>query len=140
MKKTLHLTFLLLVTTVLFAIPASAADRTADAPLRPRSIVARSLTFARTGPGTVSANAAAGCFDVDASGMCLRGDEGVGENTGGASSEKCPTATNFETCMSKCGCEYRNAYNKCSTVRCRQMALTERNACEGMCIADYDPA
>jgi hypothetical protein len=50
----------------------------------------------------------------------------------------CPTASNYDTCIQKCGCEWGKAKNKCkSQLACLDIAKAEYNACTGHCITDY---
>jgi hypothetical protein len=59
---------------------------------------------------------------------------------GGGSSqyEVCVKATSYETCMSKCRCEFRNSSKKCGVNPvCKDIAASERNACFGNCLVDF---
>jgi hypothetical protein len=137
--KSRNLQLLLLIVAGLSATIPVYAERAVDTPT-PRSVMARTFAYARSGPGTVISTAATTCYEWDASNTCIRGDQPTDLiGGGGGGEEKCIPATSYETCTARCACEYNNLVAKCRTVRCRQDALANRNLCEGMCITDWDP-
>jgi hypothetical protein len=57
---------------------------------------------------------------------------------GGTAPEVCIQPSDFNTCIESCYCAWRNNKKKCNNGRvCLSMALSERNACFGNCIADW---
>lgn len=71
-----------------------------------------------------------GCGTIDPNKPCY--------SAGGGTAEVCINATNYDTCMSKCRCEYRKNKKKCGTSTwCTNLALSEQNACFGNCLTDW---
>jgi hypothetical protein len=59
--------------------------------------------------------------------------------TSGQQEEKCYTATNYATCISKCDCEFRKASKKCrGGLLCNEIATSDREACYGICVTDWN--
>lgn len=54
------------------------------------------------------------------------------------SSTTCKKGTGYDACNAYCICMYNANVKKCgSNVSCKDLALTEKNACLGNCIADW---
>lgn len=70
---------------------------------------------------------------------CMSGWDSKGTTTGGGTKEvKCPSATNYDSCVKNCDCEFNKAKAKCGTSpTCVDFASAEHNACLGKCITDY---
>jgi hypothetical protein len=50
----------------------------------------------------------------------------------------CPKATNFDSCIKNCDCEWGKSKNKCNaSVPCLDIAKAEHDACTGKCLTDY---
>jgi hypothetical protein len=87
-------------------------------------------------------DASAASFFCDASisgSVCMSlWDQPADPYTGGAKEVKCPKATNYDSCIRNCDCEYAKAKNKCNgALFCTELASDEHNACTGHCITDY---
>ena len=76
---------------------------------------------------------------VDTIEQCLMGDALGGTTSAGKPPDvPCPKATNYDTCIKKCDCEWGKAKNKCNGgLACLDIANSEHDACTGNCITDY---
>ena len=55
-----------------------------------------------------------------------------------ASATTCRKGTGYDACNTYCVCVYNANIKKCgANVQCKDVALTEKNACLGNCIADW---
>ena len=85
------------------------------------------------------------CWDgtsyVDSTDLYGGGGIGGGTSGGGGTTtteEKCVTVKDYNTCVSKCDCTWRNNKNKCkSGLTCLDIANSEHDACLGNCITDW---
>jgi hypothetical protein len=56
----------------------------------------------------------------------------------GVVNTSCPTVNSYDTCIKSCDCKYKKALEKCgSSVECKNVQTSERNACYGNCITDW---
>ncbi|MDP9191104.1 MAG: hypothetical protein M3P06_05320 [Acidobacteriota bacterium] len=60
---------------------------------------------------------------------------------GGGTVDTCIKSTNYTTCLQRCTCKYNEAYKKCGKWGwwCKQIALADKEACQGGCLSDYAP-
>lgn len=60
----------------------------------------------------------------------------------GSTSSGCGTVNSLNSCLSACDCQYqKNLKNKCGStpsLACRQLYMSEREACQGNCITDWN--
>jgi hypothetical protein len=59
--------------------------------------------------------------------------------TSGGGETKCLVATSYDTCVTKCTCEFNKALKKCGTYGywCKSVATSDKNACLGLCLTDW---
>ena len=67
--------------------------------------------------------------------------QNVDPDPGGDDGGSCPSATNYQTCMSRCDCRYSHNLARCgANAVCVDMALSARNDCYEYCGRTYsDP-
>jgi hypothetical protein len=82
-----------------------------------------------------------GFCDASVSGSdCMAGwdTDPIGLGGGGQKDVPCPKATNYDSCIQNCDCEFAKAKKKCnSSPFCINIAISEHDACTGKCITDY---
>jgi hypothetical protein len=55
------------------------------------------------------------------------------------SKDDCVKAKSYSTCLSRCKCQYDKNKKKCDNkLACLQIAIAEKEACDGNCITDWN--
>jgi hypothetical protein len=123
----------LITAFLMFTVAASVQAQSASVAAREHA----SLAAASTGDQSANLTQDPGggstedCGPIDPSTPCYA--------TGGGSKEEvCVKATSYQSCLSKCACEYRKNRNKCKQMKaCLEGASAENQACTGNCLVDF---
>jgi hypothetical protein len=98
------------------------------------------LTFAPSAHAIDNVGTVGDCSNatVDTIEECLLGGLSDSSSAGKTPDVPCPKATDYNSCIKKCDCEWGKAKNKCNGgLACLDLANSEHDACDGNCITDW---